>query len=102
MALRNIDVKIRYAYARLKRRIAIYFTLWFLALLAGVTLIIYSLFIRGDNLALKLWSTLLVLMLAVKLAYEASENMRRKYEMFKTEEKVPDSVLRSIDGVAKK
>jgi len=96
MALRNIDVKIRYAYVRLKRRIAIYFTLWFLALLAGVSLIIDSIFIGGSASPLKLWSAVLVLILAVKLAFEAAANMKNKYEQFKEETRTTDEALREL------
>jgi len=97
MALRNIDVKIRYAYVRLRRRIAIYFTLWFLALLAGVSLIIDSIFIGGALTPLKLWSTALVLILAIKLAFEAASNMKVKYEQFKEETHQTDETLRKIE-----
>lgn len=96
MALRNIDVKIRYAYFRLRRKMALYFTLWFLALLAGVSLILDSIFISGTASPLKLWSTFLVLMLAVKLAWDASKNMRQEYVNFKQDSKLNDESLRTI------
>ncbi len=96
MAMRNIDVKIRYAYARLKRKIAVYFTLWFLALLAGVSLVIDSIFISNGAASLKIWSTLIVIMLSVKLAYDAATNMKKEYTEFKTENKQTDSSLNSL------
>lgn len=97
--VRNLDVKIRYAYVRLRRKIALYFTLWFLALLAGVSLILDSIFISNSAAPLKLWSTLLVLMLAVKLAWDATSGMRREYYDFKAENKLTDASLKSIDKV---
>lgn len=99
MAMRNFDVKIRYAYSRLKRKMALYFTLWFLALLAGVSLILDSIFISGTATPLKLWSTIVVLMLAIKLAWDASKNIRNEYSEFKEENKQTDASLRKIDQI---
>jgi len=96
MALKNIDVKIRFAYIRLKRKVQLYFTLWFLALLAGVSLIIDSIFVPNDTL--KLWSTVLVVILAVKLSYDSSLNMRREYEQFKEKHEQTDNSLRNLDN----
>ena len=87
MALRNIDVKMRYAYARLKRKIAVYFTLWFLALLAGVSLIIDGIFISKNAAPLKWWDAIIVLMLAIKLAYDTGIKMRKEYNDFRNENK---------------
>jgi hypothetical protein len=97
MAMRNIDVKIRYAYVRLKRKLALYFTLWFLALLAGVSLIIDSIFINPTVVSLKWWSVVLVMLLAIKLAYDSANKMRKEYTDFKEETKLTDQTLRSID-----
>jgi 4-hydroxybenzoate polyprenyltransferase len=91
-----IDVKIRYGYARLKRKIEIYFTLWFLALLAGVSLVIDSIFVSNDALPLKIWSVILVLLLALKLAYDASANARKQYFAFKEEHNITDSTLKKL------
>jgi len=99
MAAKNIDVKIRYAYVRLKRKIAVYFTLWFLALLAGVSLILDSIFISNTAFTLKLWSTFLVLLLAVKLAWDSTKNMRTEYSQFKNETKQTDESLRSLEKI---
>lgn len=96
MAIRNIDVKIRYAYARLRRKVALYFTLWFLALLAGVSLIIDSIFIGENVLSLKIWSAALVVLLAVKLAYDAHANLKREYKSFKEEYNQTDSTLKRL------
>ncbi len=95
--MKNLDVKLRYAYVRLKRKISLYFTLWFLALLAGVSLIIDSIFISNEAYTLKLWSAALVLILAVKLAYDATTNVRRQYMEFKSENKQTDQSLRQLD-----
>lgn len=83
--VRYIDVKIRYAYARLKRKLALYITLWFLALLAAVSLIIDSIFLTRSGLVLKVWSTVLVVILGAKLAYDASSKMRTEYAEFRRE-----------------
>ncbi len=96
MALRNLDVKIRYGYARLKRKIAVYFTLWFLALLAGVSLVVDSISISNAALPLKLWSMVVVLMLAIKLAYDAMQNMRKEYTAFKVESGQTDAALNRV------
>lgn len=96
MALRNIDVTIRYAYVRLKRKLALYFTLWFLALLAGVSLVIDSIFIGPNVTPLKLWSAILVVLLAIKLAYDSATKMKKEYTDFKDENNLTNQVLRSI------
>ena len=91
-----IDVKLRYSYARLRRKIEIYFTLWFLALLAGVSLVVDSIFVSNDALPLKLWSILLVVLLALKLSYDASNNAKKQYMEFKQENKLPESTLKQL------
>jgi uncharacterized membrane protein len=96
MALRNIDVKIRYGYARLKRKIAVYFTLWFLALLAGISLVLDSIFISSTANPLKIWSVLIVLMLAIKLAYDTATNMKKEYVEFKAEHNQTDKSLSQL------
>jgi 4-hydroxybenzoate polyprenyltransferase len=95
-SIKAMDVKIRFAYARMIRRIGIYFTLWFLALLAGVSLVIDSIFVSNDALPLKVWSVVLVLILAIKLAYDASNNAKKEYMSFKEENKISDSGLKSL------
>ncbi len=96
MAMKNIDVTIRYAYVRLRRRLELYFTLWFLALLAGVSLIIDSIFINPTATSLKLWSVLLVVLLAIKLAYDSATKMKKDYITFRDENKLTDELLRFI------
>ncbi len=96
MALKNIDIRIRYAYVRLKRKLALYFTLWFLALLAGVSLIIDSIFINPTVVSLKLWSVVLVILLAMKLAYDSATKMKDEYKDFKEENKLADSTIKSL------
>jgi|GEM_PF-1369673 hypothetical protein len=80
------SVRIRYAYIRLKRKLRFYFTLWFLALLSGVSLIIDSIFINPTVVPLKLWSVVLVVLIAVKLAYDSAARMRKEYYDFKKNE----------------
>jgi len=91
-----MDVKLRYSYARLKRKIEIYFTLWFLALLAGVSLVIDSIFVSNDALPLKLWSILLVVLLALKLSYDASNNAKKQYFSFRDENKLSDTTIKKL------
>lgn len=89
-----MDVRIRYSYARLKRKIGIYFTLWFLALLAGVSLVIDSIYLSTDPL--KLWSIMLVVILTVKLSYDASNNAKKQYVDFKEENNISDIALKKL------
>lgn len=74
--------RVRLAYKRLKRNLTIFFTLWFLAILLAVTLIISSFFIF-NNFLLKLWAMILILMMAVKIAYDAASGIKRDYDQFK-------------------
>jgi hypothetical protein len=90
MPLRNFDVKIRYAYVRLKRKIAVYFTLWFLALLAGVSLVIDGIFITQNAAPLRWWDAAIVIMLAMKLAYDTGIKMKKEYTTFREENKKID------------
>jgi hypothetical protein len=82
MAMRDTGVKIRFAFVRLRRKIALYFTLWFLALLTGVSLIVYVIFINPTVYSLKIWSVVLVVMLSVKLAYDLASAMKKEYADF--------------------
>lgn len=90
-----MDIKVKYAYLRLKRNLALYFTLWFLALLAAVSLVIDSIFIP-NNSSLKLWSSLLVILLFVKLSYDVYINMRGQYETWKQQNDQTDASLRKL------
>jgi hypothetical protein len=96
MPVRDMDVKIRYAYARLKRKLGLYIILWFLALLAAVSLILDSIFIDNNIFALKIWSAIIVIMLGIKLAYDAATKLKKDYMDFKDEYKQTDGNLRSI------
>lgn len=96
--MRNFDVRIRYAYVRLKRKVAIYFTLWFLALLAGVSLVLDSIFISSSASSLKIWSIIIVILLAIKLAYDTGTNMKKEYDQFKEKNNQTDASLRTIDS----
>lgn len=84
-SVRNIDVKVRYAYVRFKRKLQLYITLWFLALLAAVSLILDSIFIEQHLFALKVWSAILVVLLGMKLAYDIGNRIKRDYMDFKEE-----------------
>lgn len=95
-SIRNIDVKVRYAYARLKRKLELYITLWFLALLAAVSLILDSIFIQEHVLALKIWSAILVVLLGMKLAYDIGNRIKKEYNDFKDEHGQTDKSLRYL------
>jgi|GEM_PF-6646724 hypothetical protein len=95
-SVRDIDVRIRYSYARLKRKLGLYVILWFLALLAAVSLIMDSIFINNGLFVLKLWSAIVVLLLGVKLAYDTSMKLRQEYTGFKDEYKQTDSSLKNF------
>jgi predicted transglutaminase-like protease len=96
MAVKNIDVKIRYAYARFRRKLALYILLWFLALLAAVSLIIDSVFIPNAAYTLKIWSVVLVILIGLKLAYDASTKIKDEYSSFKQEYNQTDQSLKSL------
>lgn len=96
MPVRNIDVKIRYAYARFKRKLALYMLLWFLALLAAVSLIIDSVFITNGAYVLRIWSAILVILIGLKLAYDASTRIKQEYTSFKEEYNQTDKSLKSL------
>ena len=93
--VKYLDIKIKLAYLHFKRRIALYFTLWVLALLAGVSLLIAGIFYQY-SLVLKLWSTLLVVLLFIKLGYDAILNMKNQYEGFKETDGLTDEHQRNI------
>ena len=86
---------IRVAYIRLKRKLTIFFTLWFLAILLSVTLVISSFFVF-NNFVLKLWAIILVLMMSVKVAYDTATGMKREYEQFKEDTGHTDSSLKTL------
>ncbi len=88
---RYLDIKIKLAYMHFKRKIALYFTLWILALLAGVSLLVAGIFYQGSTV-LKLWSTILVVLLFIKLGYDAILNMRHQYDSFRETDGFPKSI----------
>ena len=70
--------------------------MWFLALLAAVSLIMDSIFIQNTLYALKLWSAILVVLLGVKLAYDASTKLKHDYEGFKEEYNQTDITIKKL------
>jgi len=95
-SVNNMDVKIRYAYIRFKRKLELYIILWFLALLAAISLIMYIVFTPNASTVLKIWSGLLVILIGLKLAYDASTKIRDDYKTFKEQYKQTDKSLKSI------
>ena len=95
MMARDINIKIRLAYINFKYRVAFYFTLWVLALLAALSLIIAGIFYQGST-TLKLWSAVLVILIFVKLGYDVHLNMRRQYERFKEMNHLPGPSLKDL------
>ena len=91
----DFDVKLKYAYMKLQRNLALYFTLWFLALLAAVSLVIDSMFVPNSS-PLKFWSSILVILLFIKLSYDVYLNMKDQYEAWKEAHKQTDSTLRKL------
>ncbi|MGI0100099.1 MAG: hypothetical protein ACREBH_00010 [Candidatus Micrarchaeaceae archaeon] len=90
-----ISGKVRIAYIRLRRRIMIFFTLWFLAILLAVSLIISSFFVF-NNFLLKLWAIILILMMCTKIAYDAALGIKKQYEQFKEDTGQTDASLQKI------
>jgi len=80
---RDIDVKIKYAYIRLKRRLKTIFTMWLLALLASATLLVANFFL--NIYLLKVWSSILAIMLLIKVAFDIGNSMKKEYNTFKNE-----------------
>jgi hypothetical protein len=83
--VRDLDIKVRWAYLNLKRKIELQFTLYLIALLLATSLIIAN-FVY-DNPLLKIWSVILVILLFVKIGYDSVETMRREYADFRTDHK---------------
>ena len=90
-----VSERVRTSYGRLRRRITIFFTLWFIAILLAVTLIISSFFIF-NNPVLKSWALLLIFLMFVKIAYDIASDIRAKYEQFKKETGKTDEQLNQI------
>jgi hypothetical protein len=95
MASQDYDVKIRMAYLRFKWRIALYFTLWLIALVAGGVLLVAIIFFN-HGLMLKMLFLALVVLLFIKLAYGANRHMRHQYDSFKEENGMTDTALRKL------
>lgn len=91
----NPGIDLRISYIRLKRRLQIFFALWFLAILSAVSLIISSFFVF-NNFVLKLWALIIVLMLFTKIAYDTAARMRREYTDFKKETGQTDESLSKL------
>ena len=93
--VKYLGIKIELAYIDLKNKLALYYTLWLLALLAGMTLVIAGIFAKSGEI-LKLWSVILVILLFIKVSYDAVLNMNKEYTRFKEEHQVTDDLLRKI------
>jgi hypothetical protein len=93
--VKYLGLRVKYAYIRLKRNLALYFTLWFLALLAAVSLIITSIFLPNDS-PVKIWSSILVIILFIKLSYDVYLSMRTRYDNFKEKYDQTDRSLRDL------
>ena len=79
--VKDIDIKVKWAYIRFKEKLALSFTLYFIALLLGISLILSSEFVY-NNYLLKVWSVVLLILLFIKVAYDAGVNMKRQYSDF--------------------
>jgi hypothetical protein len=93
MVKQDYGVKIKLAYLRFKWKIALYFTLWLVALIAGAGLLIAVIFFQYSRI-LRVCFLVIVLLIFVKLAYDASRGMRHQYDNFKQENGVTDETLK--------
>ncbi len=80
--VKDVDLKLKWAYIQFKRKVEVAYTVYFLAILLGVSLLISSYFVY-NNAALKIWSILLIILLFAKLSYDAARNMKREYEEYR-------------------
>ena len=74
----DFEIKVKWAYLRFKRKLTVVLGLYFIAILMSVSLILASEFVF-NNPILKLWSTVLVVILFVKISHDTRKNLRYQY-----------------------
>ena len=75
-----LDMRLRWDYEELKRKIALLYTIWFIALVGGLSLIIASEFL--NNTPLKYWSIFIATMIFVKVAYDIKLRTKVAYQQY--------------------
>ncbi len=90
--VKDLDVRVEIAYRELKRNFTIYFSLLLLAFIAATSLVIYGIFYYNNGLG-RVWSAVVILLLFIKLGYDAIKNMRQRYREFKEEHELTDKML---------
>jgi hypothetical protein len=74
---KDIDVRVRYEYMQIKNRFKVIFTIWLLALIASATLLVAGFF--ANSYILKIWASLLAIILLIKIAFDVGNNMKKEY-----------------------
>jgi len=74
-----LQIKMKFAYVEFRRKVAIVFSIWTLAFIAGIALILLSEFVY-QNLTSKVASVILAFMLFTRILYDVWREMRVEYE----------------------
>jgi hypothetical protein len=74
-----LQIKMRFAYVEFKRRVTLVFSIWTLAFIAGIALILFSEFVY-QNITSKVASVVLAFMLFTRILYDVWKEMREEYE----------------------
>lgn len=93
----NLDIKMEIAYRELKRSIYLYFSLMLFAFIAVVSFLIYGL-LNWYIPLVRIWSIIVVVMLFLKLGYDAIEDIKRRYQEFKEENDLTDKKMERFFG----
>ncbi len=80
----NIGIKAKMAYIEFRNGITVYYIVWFLALVAGLNLLIAGIYL--SNQILKLWTTVLAVVIFMYMAYVAWHTAKEKYSNFKIQQ----------------
>ncbi len=75
----NLNLRIRFAYIEFKRKLLLVSTLYFIAMLLGFTLFIYSELVYTNQI-LRIWAIFLVFLLFVKVFFDFWNTARIEYE----------------------
>lgn len=74
-----LELKLRLAYLNFRKEAAIIFSIWTLAFIAGIGLIIASEFIY-NNIEIKIFAVVLALLLFARIIYDVWKDVRLEYE----------------------
>ncbi len=75
----NLNLRFRFAYIEFKRKLLLVSTLYFIAMLLGFTLFIYSELVYTSQI-LRWWAIFLVFLLFVKIFFDFWNSARNEYE----------------------